>query len=213
MNTYISHRRAFTIVEILVSVSIIGLILAIAGVNLEHSQAAGRDANRETSVKIYQQALELNRIETGSYFVDAHSSGTCAPAHSSTALATDDWHLTVQCVGRLGHSIGRMTRKGTDLTGYNPTTSIADALVQDGYLDAVRSDPLATSYTAADSVTKDFYLTLCTHDGHQATNANDAKEYAIRAQLEVSASTTTKNNEQHSCGGASTTTDSFDFSN
>jgi prepilin-type N-terminal cleavage/methylation domain-containing protein len=61
------NHRAFTLVELLVVISIIGLLSSIATVSLSSSRARGRDIKRIADLKQVRIALEAYAIETGAY--------------------------------------------------------------------------------------------------------------------------------------------------
>ena len=221
------HRRSlgYTLIELLVAIAIIGLLVASATIGLQRTRASSRDANRKDSVRAYQQALELTKADTGSYFVEVRAAGGCAPAQKSSVNnstyfnpvngvdspgipnANATWETIANCVGHSGYSEGRITRKGIAFAGYPTDTSIADALVKNGYLNQVRTDPLASSVnpSSQDDVTLDFYLTECNQDGTKSYTKPESKAYAVRARLEnAPAVGSDVTQEQHVCGGQAT---------
>lgn len=60
-------RRAFTLVELLIVVAIIGILASVILVGLGPSQRKGRDARRISDIRQIQTALELEYNRTGSY--------------------------------------------------------------------------------------------------------------------------------------------------
>ncbi len=56
---YMNSNKGFTLFELLVSVSIIGILTAIASVSFSNAQRKGRDARRMEDMKIIQNAAEM----------------------------------------------------------------------------------------------------------------------------------------------------------
>lgn len=75
MNT----RGGFTIVELIITLSIMAILMTLAVVNLTDSLAKGRDEERKTDVSniILFQETAYNRSTTRSYF---HNSSVASPA-------------------------------------------------------------------------------------------------------------------------------------
>lgn len=61
------HTKAFTLVEMMVVVSIIGILSAIVYANFGSARAAARDDVRKAALKETQLALELYKAQYGSY--------------------------------------------------------------------------------------------------------------------------------------------------
>lgn len=77
-------KKGFTIIELLVVVSIIALIASSVFVLLSQARAKGRDATREEHMKTLQNALELYHTNARSYptcdpgvFIDGVSDDSC----------------------------------------------------------------------------------------------------------------------------------------
>ena len=62
-----SHRSGFTLIEILIVVSIIGMLASIVLVGLGSFRSRGRDARRAADLREVQNALELYNEKQGSY--------------------------------------------------------------------------------------------------------------------------------------------------
>ncbi len=60
-------RRAFTLVELLVVISIIGLLSTIAMASMSSARARSRDAKRIADLKAVRVALEAYGIDNGAY--------------------------------------------------------------------------------------------------------------------------------------------------
>jgi len=63
-----NYQKAFTLVELLVVISIIGLLAAIALVSFTGSQKQARDTQRKSDIKQYQLALENNANKVGGLY-------------------------------------------------------------------------------------------------------------------------------------------------
>jgi prepilin-type N-terminal cleavage/methylation domain-containing protein len=59
--------RGFTLVELLVTMAIIGTLLAISVLILGQSRAKGRDAKRVSDVQVIRAALEQSWVERAAY--------------------------------------------------------------------------------------------------------------------------------------------------
>jgi prepilin-type N-terminal cleavage/methylation domain-containing protein len=61
------HNKAFTLIEILVVATIIGVLVMVTAVSFANSQKRSRDTKRKTDLEIMRQALVLYRQDNGSY--------------------------------------------------------------------------------------------------------------------------------------------------
>lgn len=68
---HIRHTSAFTLVELLVVISIISVLVSIVAVSFRSSQAKGRDAQRKSDLKQVANALELYYSDYGKYPADS----------------------------------------------------------------------------------------------------------------------------------------------
>lgn len=97
------RQKGFSLLELLVVISIIGILLIIASVGFTTAQQRGRDARRRADMKAWQDALE----QTYSAYTDyqgAGSSATCQDSvddHMNGITPTDpkggDYSYTASC--------------------------------------------------------------------------------------------------------------------
>ncbi len=62
-----SKNQAFTLIEILVVATIIGILVTVAAVSFANSQKRSRNARRKADLETVRQALVLYRQDHGSY--------------------------------------------------------------------------------------------------------------------------------------------------
>lgn len=66
-NDYINTKKGFTLIELIVSVTIIAVLTAIAVVNFGGTNKKARDGRRMSDLEKVRVALEINRQEKGTY--------------------------------------------------------------------------------------------------------------------------------------------------
>jgi len=71
----IKKNRAFTVIEVIVVVSLISILAATVIANMSQSSAVSRDAQRKADLRNVQQALELYRQEHGRYPAGCNGTG------------------------------------------------------------------------------------------------------------------------------------------
>lgn len=67
MKNKMARNKAFTLIEILVVATIIGVLVTVTAVSFASSQKRSRDAKRKTDLETVRQALVLYRQDNGSY--------------------------------------------------------------------------------------------------------------------------------------------------
>ncbi len=78
------NKKGFTLIEMLVVVSLIGILAALALVSFGASQKQARDTNRKSDLKQYQTALEMYGNITGGLFPSRTATVT-----ASSSLCSD----------------------------------------------------------------------------------------------------------------------------
>src|SRR3990170_251036 len=63
----INKRRGFSLIELLVVITLIALLIGAAAASYTNAQQKGRDGKRKTDLKAIQQALELYFQQNGYY--------------------------------------------------------------------------------------------------------------------------------------------------
>lgn len=63
----LKNKRAFTLIEVLVVISIIGILMSILVLNFEESRNRARDNVRKSDLKSVQLALEVYKAQNGKY--------------------------------------------------------------------------------------------------------------------------------------------------
>jgi prepilin-type N-terminal cleavage/methylation domain-containing protein len=80
------NKKGFTLFELLVSISIIGILTALASVAYSGAQKKARDARRLEDVKLIQTAAEQYYSQSPTYIYPA-SAGTWVSGSGSTVLS------------------------------------------------------------------------------------------------------------------------------
>ena len=189
------RRPAFSILELIIAVTVIGILASIVAANFGDVRVRARDANRRLAVGQYSTSMEQWKAAKGNYFVEAD--GGC------TLTGTRPEDLTgsgTGCVGYNGASVGQMTRV-TVFPNYQATNSIAQVLVEKGYMTRITTDPLDRSYLTKSS--RDFILTICDDNSKIATTKDRAIQFAVYARLEKPKTDDETTAKQH-CGGSET---------
>lgn len=90
-------KSGFTLLELLVVISIIGILVAAATGSWRNAQMKGRDGGRKTDLKAVQQALELYIQANGTY--PASSSGNIR-CNITGDTSTKSWGGAFTCGGK-----------------------------------------------------------------------------------------------------------------
>ena len=62
-----TSNLAFTLIEILIAISIIGVLLTLSFAGLQSSRSSARDAQRKSDIEDIRSSLEIYRSDCGSY--------------------------------------------------------------------------------------------------------------------------------------------------
>lgn len=63
----LSSRAGFTLIELLISISIIGVLITSAAISYQKVQQKGRDARRQSDLKVIQGSLQQYYADNSSY--------------------------------------------------------------------------------------------------------------------------------------------------
>lgn len=89
LKKYSIHHQGFTLVELMVAISIIGILSAIVYANFGEARKSSRDDIRKTSLKELQLAIEFYKAQNDVY-PSAGCGATAAPSSGSN-LAAQYW--------------------------------------------------------------------------------------------------------------------------
>jgi prepilin-type N-terminal cleavage/methylation domain-containing protein len=84
LNFPFSNSRGFTLVELLVSISIIAVLTALLTANFVGARQRGRDGQRKANAYNMQSALELYRADVGTYPLTLTGCGTALKSPTGT---------------------------------------------------------------------------------------------------------------------------------
>ena len=181
------RRTAFTIIELLVAIAIIGILAVLVTVNLTNSRRAARDSRRKTDVTAYSQAFQQFYSVKGSLFVELNPGCTAS--------------LQANCSGAAGESYGRMNFTSVQDSLAYSTKSISQDLQLLGYLANVAYDPSAANNTTTVD-DPDYVFVRCLPKSSLQSTDRTGTFGAVWTQLESPSNLTDANlsNTEASCG-------------
>ena len=192
-------RRAFTIIELMVAVTILSIVTTLVIVNFTQSRRNSRDGVRKADVSAVEVAVQQYAIANGSTLIRYPVNGR--PGACTIGSATDPstgWTgAAQQCVGAGGRAYGKINLKQvTGVSGDNlgvggvtnhrdyPTYSIVEALKDGGYFDVTPHDPSSPNGATTDPTQRDYSLIrACRKTGFQNV-ATGGDLFAVWAILE-----------------------------
>lgn len=111
-------KRAFTLIEMLVVISLIGILAALALVSFGNSQKQARDSQRKSELRQYQTALENYATKNGtlypSYTSSTSADTTLCTKLSLTTCPTDPKDVSPYLYRYISNGTGGGTDTATD---------------------------------------------------------------------------------------------------
>jgi len=228
-SVFTMRYRAFTMIELMVAIAILGILSSLVIVNISIGKRKSRDTERMadasellTSVNQYVQANGTSFIT----YPDASGKpGSCTVA-STTDPSQAATSATGSCVGASGRAYGLVNATSMTVAGVGtPTTnrvypahSIVQALVTGGYLSGALKDPsngvgTLTGSNDANNTIPDYALIRACPNGRQHV-ATRGQLFAVWVMLENKPSTTDVANLSHVVGNVNASPDTgagYDF--
>lgn len=195
-------RRGFTLIELTVAIAVLGILAALLVVNSSSARLRSRDANRRGSMEGYRASMEQYKTAKGNYFVQ---SGSCVQTGTAqqSGRAVYIQASGAGCSGIYGGGSGRVTRRNSATNSTYSSLSIADALVKEGYLNRIYTDPIDAKLPYTDHSDRDYIITICQSNGQPALAPDQAKEFAVYGVMEGSFPKE-EGTAKQLCGGSNT---------
>jgi len=145
----------FSLIELMIVLSIIAILAAVIFVNFNDSAAISRDAQRKADLRLLQNAIELYKLDNGRY-PEACNGPTDSGNVNGTGLVLSGHAGTLVCPSGTEYIVGLAPKyiqtlpKDPKLSSINPNS---------GYVYAVNTSRTVYKIMALDTVEKDFIIT------------------------------------------------------
>lgn len=141
--------KGFSLIELLVAISIISVLSALLTANFVGARQRARDGQRKSDLRQIQSALEFIRADTGKYLTNAEyvtaTGGSCGPTQAFT-VGTVVYMQSVPC-DPVGTSTGYLYDDlGSGGTSYRLTAGLENGA------DSQQDSPAVAPYTVSFSV-------------------------------------------------------------
>jgi prepilin-type N-terminal cleavage/methylation domain-containing protein len=206
-------RRAFSLPELLITISIMAILAALAIVDVSRTQRTSRDSRRKSDVQALSAAVTQYVATSGTSFIRYNKQVCSVP----TIPTPETYAITITvatgtgCVGAEGRSYGKMNLvyPGTTAGGYGAYSqrtyasdhTMMDALIAGGFLNNHPHDPLTPEGSQTLPVERDYLLIRACSSGWQNFTKTGAL-FAVWAALEEPASSSDVANTAVLAGGS-----------
>jgi prepilin-type N-terminal cleavage/methylation domain-containing protein len=219
------RRPAFTVIELLVVISILSTISVLVVMNLSQARLQARNSTRKSSASVLAGAVKTMYATDGTLFITYKGLPCAITGQSSATPSIHGSGSGAGCTGASGLAYGLMDVASSPLTpgikvstsgsnGHDPhdyaVQSITSALIGK-YLSSDEHDPLTGANN--DPSQRHPALLRCCVSGSQNVGQN-GNSFAVWVQLEsvggtVTLNTTDQNNTDHACGGSAAKPDAY----
>ena len=184
-----SWGRGFTIVELLVAISIIGILSTLVAVNFSSARMTSRDAKRREDLKSYSDALKQYKLSNGSYFLK-----------KGTEYAGKGMLLPPCGGGSFGKMNFANNLSGCIASPMPVNLSITNFLFKYGYSAKIATDPLAKN-PESNTDSADYVMVRCSSESNTPLQTGEvAENFALFARMERDISDIDKENAKSGCG-------------
>ena len=107
-------QSAFTLIELLIVITIIAILVAAAGASWTNAQQKSRDGRRKSDLKGIQQALELYFQQNGHYPQSSNDGKLMCPGSASVV----EWGKNFTCDGGVTSYMNPLPKDPVNSSGY-----------------------------------------------------------------------------------------------
>jgi prepilin-type N-terminal cleavage/methylation domain-containing protein len=149
MHSFSWHQRGFSLIELMVSITLIGILAAVVTVNYSASRAKVRDAQRQTDLRLLQAAITQYRQENGRYPEGCNAAGEWSGGTYTCADPDEEYivGLAPKYIGRLPEDPNIGTGSGQAVNrGYVYTTNTDGTVYKLMAMNTVENDVLTYTH-------------------------------------------------------------------
>lgn len=207
MATVPVNKRAFSLVELLVAVTILAILTSLVVINISNVRRSSRDSRRKSDVQTVTTAINQYVLANGTSFIRYNRQGCTIPTVQTGEVRTLPTATGDGCVGANGLSFGKMNLINDDSGGYGPYTarqyqphSIMESLKLSGVLANGAQDPQAGQNPITSASARDYVLIRACSTGWQNVGARGVL-FAVWTSLESQATDIESANQKTFPGG------------